>query len=457
MKKMVRLFIAIILLIVGSLACSTQGTTPNSNLVNDLATAVSVTLTALAQPQVSTAAGSTEVVPTVTQNVPLEPAILQVAYIKNLNAYIWTETEGTLQLTTSGDVRDVKISNDGQLVALTRNPASFSEEIWAVNNDGSNLRLLISSAELLATYSGTEADRPSGIGVYQFGWQPGTHNLYYNTRPLFEGPGFGSFDDLYMVNADSLTKTTLFPAHSGGKFFFSPDGNKMAIVTPTSISLVNADGSNLHSNVLTFTAVITYSEYSYYPRPVWAPDSSGLRVVVPPGDPMLSPLPPSNLWYLPADGSVPVSSGGILALSFKWPDYAISSDLNRVGYASPVGVPSANLRDIHVANADTSGDAVFIGGEQASFEGWLPDSIQFVFEVNSGPSKGVHVGTVGGGYVTLFTDPVPINRISWPDSTHFLYFFQNAGITELRYNNFGAGGGSVLLDTGDISSYDYSN
>jgi hypothetical protein len=456
MNKKIHLITALFVLLYASLACSTQGGTPTPTLnqVDELGTIVALTQTALALPQATTI--GTEILPTETPTLPAEPPILRVVYIKNLNAYIWTQASGSVQLTSTNDVRDVKISMDGQVVAFTRNPASFIEEIWAVNIDGSSLRLLVSSTELVATYSGSPADMPSGIGVYQFGWQPGTHNLYYNTRPLFEGPGYGSFDDLFMVSSDSLAKAVIFPAHSGGKFYFSPNGFLMAIVTPTGINLANADGSNLHSGLLTYPAVMTYSENSYYPRPVWALDSSGLRVVIPPGDPLASPLPPSNLWFLPADGSAATAVGSIQAVPFIWPDNAISPDLTRIGYVSPIGIPSANLRDLHIANADTSSDMVFLGSEQSSFEGWLPNSNQFLFEVSSGAAQGVHVGTVGGGYVTLTTDPVSMSNITWPESTHYFFLLHNGGVTELRYNLFG-GSGSLLLDSGDISSYGFSN
>lgn len=456
MSKKIRMVTLLSVLIMAGLACSSQvGTsTPGLNPVDELGTTVAVTLTALAQPIVTTP--NPEVLPTGTSGIPAEPPVFRVVYVKNLNAYIWTQSGGSIQLTSSGDVRDVRISPDGQVIAFTRNPGSFTEELWALNNDGSNSRLLVSSAELVATYSGDPADMPAGIGVYQFGWQPGTHNLYYSTRPLFEGPGYGSYDDIHMVNSDDLSKANIFTAPSGGKFYFSPNGNMMAIVTSTGISLSNADGSDLHPSVLTYPAVITYSEYSYYPRPVWAPDSSGLRVVIPPGDPLATPLPPSNLWYISADGSPATANGNILASPFIWPDNAISPDLSRIGYISPVGAPADNLRDLHISNADTSSDVVFLGSEQSSFEGWLPNSTQFVFKVNSGSAPGVHVGTVGGGYVTLSVDPGSMSNITWQDNTHYLFLLHNAGVTELRINQLG-GAGSLLLDSGDISSYVFSD
>jgi hypothetical protein len=289
------------------------------------------------------------------------------------------------------------------------------------------------------------------------GWRPGSHVLYYNTQPLFEGPGTMGYDDLRMVNADTLDKVTIFNPGDGGMFYFSPNGAQLAIVTPTSISLVDTNGSNLRHNELTFASVTTYSEYNYYPHPVWAADSSALRVAIPPADPLLSPLNPTGLWYIPIDGSPAVFSGNILATPFAWPDTAISPDLSRVGYAMPVGVPTDNLRELHLANADTTSDTVYIGGESAEFIGWLPNSTQFVFVMRgSGGTRGTYVGSVGGSYTTLSTDPSLMRDITWVDNTHFLYRWNNSGTWELRYNELG-GAGSTLLDPGQIGSYNYSN
>jgi hypothetical protein len=447
------------ILILAGLACSAPGGSPTANPLDQIGTQVASTLTALSlsQPQVTTEAPPTKNGPTLVPTETPQPAVLRVAYVKNGNAWVWTDGGGAVQLTNSGDVQDLKISTDGQVIAILRNIGPTSDELWAVNNDGSNARVLVSAADFMATYSISAVELPSGISAFQFGWQPGTHNLFFNTRPIYEGPG-GSFgyDDLYMVNADSLAKQTLFLANGGGKFFFSPDGTQLALVRPTSLSLVNADGSNLRPNLITFPSVITYSEYLYYPRPVWAPDASGLKVVIPPADPLAEPLLPSSVIYLPMDGSPTYSVGSILAIPFSWPDSAISPDLSRLGFAQPTGAPADNLRDIHIVNPGPGGDYVFIGGENGIFEGWLPNSTQFVFSINSGAAMGTHVGDVSGGYTTLAVDPTQINNISWPDSTHFLYLWNNAGTKELRYNLLG-GVGSILLDSGEIWGYDFSN
>ncbi len=450
MKKTSHIWFVAVLFIVVTLACGTLPTvSPTLDVKDVVATQLAATLTALAPsaPDLATAAP-----PEAAPTLPPLPQPLRVAYVKSGNVWLWTEGVGAMQLTASGGIQDVRISDDGQVAAYVRESIPFRPEILAINSDGSGERILVSSADFLATYSGSPSDAPSGIGVFHMGWRPGSHMLYYNTRLLYEGPGLVVHDDLRMVNADTLEKVTIFNPGEGGVFYFSPNGAQLALVTPTSISLADAEGSNLRRNVLTFASVITYSEYLYYPNPVWAADSSALRVAIPPADPMLVPLNPTGLWYIPIDGSPAVFSGNIQTNSFAWPDTAISPDLSRVGYAVPVGVPTDNLRELHLANADATGDTVYISGESAEFIGWLPNSTQFVFVVRGG----THVGSVGGGYTTLSTDPFLMRAITWVDSTHFLYLWNNSGTWELRYNLLG-GVGSTLLDTGQIWGYDYSN
>jgi len=461
MKSSMRIGLVVLALAFVTLACGTlPSPTPTQDMTDSVATQVAATLTAVAgessvPPSDSTTASPPEPGETVVATLPPPPAVLRVAYIKNKNVWLWTEGLGSVQLTASANVQNLVISDDGQVVAFVREPSFFNPEIWAINTDGSGERMLASSADLRATYTGNPGDAPGGIGIYQMVWRPGSHILYYSTRPLHEGPGYMGYYDLHSVHAESLAKVTLFNPGDGGAAYFSPDGLQIALSQPTSISLVNADGSNLRRDVLTYGNVITYSEYLYHPSPVWAPDSSGLRVVVPPADPLASPLPPSTLWYIPTNGSPAVFSGNLLAIPFAWPDTAIAPDLSRVGYAKPVGDPTANNRELHLALPDGSSDTIYASGE-LEFIGWLPNSTQFVFEVRSGGSMvGTHVGTVGGGYTTLSTDPTLMTDITWPDETHFLYRWRSGSNWELRYNLLG-GAGSTLIDSGEIWTYDFS-
>ena len=244
-------------------------------------------------------------------------------------------------------------------------------------------------------------------------------------------------------------------AGDGGRFVFSPDGIRLALVKPTSISLVNADGTHLYRDVLSFPSVITYSEYFYYPNPVWSLDSSSLKVVIPPQDPLTDPLLPSSVYSMAVDGSPAVMIGSILAMPFAWPDNAISPDLNRLGFAQQTGDPTLNMRDINLANADGSGIVWYMSGEGAQFMGWLPNSMQFVFEVARGAEKGTHVSSLAEGYFTLSSDPTQIRSIRWVDATHYLCLRQNGGTTELQYNIFQ--GTHFVIASGQIWSFSFTN
>ena len=389
--------------------------------------------------------------------LPTVPVVLTVAYVKDNNAWVWFEGGSPLQLTSVGDVNDVRISSDGTRVAYLRNTGSLSHELWVINSDGSNDHVLLSQADLQATYTGLPGDMPAGIGVFQFDWQPGTHELFYNTRPLYEGPGLGGYDDLQMVNADTSVKSTLFTAGEGGKFKFSPDGNRLAVITSTSISLVNADGTHLYSDVLAYPSVITYSEYLYYPNPVWAADSNSLKVVIPPADPLADPLTPSNIYSLAVDGSPAVMLGSIMAMPFNWPDEAISPDLNHLGFADPTGYSGSGVRDLNLANGDGSGVVLYLTADGAEFLGWLPNSLQFTFQAASGPDVGIHVSSTAEGYFTLTSDPSQIlaNSINWVDDTHYLSIWQNSGIKELKFSILE--GPQTTVDSGQIWSYSFTN
>ena len=190
--------------------------------------------------------------------LPTVSPVVRIAYIKDGNVYLWTEGSSSVGLTSSGDAWQVRISPDAAMIAYVRQDLvdSFRQELWVVNTSGpTNARVLVSADELAVLRS----EGVPGMGIAQFVWRPGTHDIAYSTNPLFEGPGFAPNHDLRLVNADSLTKSVLFEVDKGGFFYYSPNGSQIALSNPQSISLVNADGNNLRKDVLTFPLVGTYS------------------------------------------------------------------------------------------------------------------------------------------------------------------------------------------------------
>ena len=435
-------------------SCLPAGT-PSDNQ-NALETIVATTLTAVA--------GEAPVPPPeiVTPDVPTftPPHALQVAYVKDGNVYIWTEGESSVGLTNTQDALGVSISVDGQVIAYTRrNPNNdFAYELWAVNTSGpTNARVLVSNAEFEALKAASPFPDARGLRPDFFKFQPGTHQLAYSTVPMFEGPGYAPGEDLRLVNTDTLEKNTVFNFNEGGIFYFSPDGTQMVLSNPDHISLANADGSDLRSKVLTFPLVGTYSEYQYHPRPHWSSDSSFLRVAIPPEDTLAQPTPPTILWHIPTDGSPATQLGSIPAVPFAWPDTAFSPNLDKVGYAKSVGEPDQNQRELHIANADGSGDSVVATGEGVEFWQWMPDGERFLYVIHAGAEQGAYLGQLSGESTLIASIPTTLNQIRWVDNSRFLYFQPNGNAWELRISDVD-GQNHAFIDTvpDSVGSFDFT-
>ncbi len=435
-------------------SCASVNTQPIDQ--NALETIVATTLTAVANNAPAPAETSAPDVPQFSA-----PRALQVAYIKDGNVYIWTEGENSVGLTSTHDAERVRISDDGQVIAFLRNnPNDFPprHELWAVNTSGlTNTRLLISYAELEALKASSPFLEASSLGIDFLVWQPGTHKIAYSTVPFFEGPGYAPGEDLRLVHADTLEKTTIFDFGQGGIFYFSPDGAQAALSTPDHISLANADGSNLRPNVLTYPLVGTYSEYQYHPRPIWAADSQSLRVTIPPAETLAVPVPPTGLWNIPTDGTPATQLGSIIAMPFAWPDNAFSPDLNRVAYVKNIGAQTDNQRELHLANPDGSGDVVFATGDSLQFEQWTPDGTRFVYLINNGAERGIYLGHVSGSVVTISTAPETVNQMRWVDNSRFLFLYKSANIWELRISDMD-GTRHAFIDSipDDFATYDFT-
>ncbi len=178
----------------------------------------------------------------------------------------------------------------------TRNEYYIETGLWRVYADGSGLLKLLDAAALKAFSQDPNADSSS---PYQMVFVPASHTLAFNTRVVFMGPGLMVQDDLRLLELDSAQMTTLFAPGQGGMFSFSPDGSKVALMTPTSLSLANGDGTNRQANIVTFPSIITYSEYQFYPNVRWAADGSRLMAAIPSEDPMAA-NPTMTVWQVDA-------------------------------------------------------------------------------------------------------------------------------------------------------------
>jgi hypothetical protein len=84
---------------------------------------------------------SLETEPGMVTDVTVSVPGLRVVYIREGNLWLWTEADGTSQLTDTGDMSTIRVSDDGQILAFMR-----GNEVWTVHMDGTDARLVDTQA-----------------------------------------------------------------------------------------------------------------------------------------------------------------------------------------------------------------------------------------------------------------------------------------------------------------------
>lgn len=454
--KINRAIILLLVVLSMSLACSLlqPAKTPDPGAVE---TQVAATFTAAAEGDHPVATSSTQPSETTADATTPEPELtpepvgLRVVYTIEDTIYLWQEGQEPKAISGDGNpIYSLDLSDDGQVVAFTRQIGEVQAELWAVNVDGSNERVLVSQADFTA-YD------PEALAVvpYQFGWVPDSHLLAYNTNQVFEGPGLGLYDDLRLVDADRINPATLLSPGQGGDFYYSPDGSQIAITTPTTISLINADGSNRRASVLEYDPVLTYSEYQYYAQPQWLPDSSGLKVMIPPVDSLSEPRPPTSVWEIPLDGSPATKTGEIVTMPFFADSAAFSPDLTKIAYLIEAGEPSQNIHELHFVNPDGSADQLYHTEPVLNFRGWAKDGIRFAFTV--GDEQALQLGQIDTAFSPSAAAPTSVYRLQWIDDERYLYLQASDAGATLYLGDF-SGSPLALDEMPDANTtFDYAN
>lgn len=339
---------------------------------------------------------------------------LGLAYLDGGDVWMWTEAGEPQQLTEFGDATSVHISPDGQLVAFQRQVEENAVELWVVGSDGENARVL----EDVPAFRDMD---PGALGVvpHQLEWIPGTHVLAYNTRQILEGPGLVLYNDLRLVDADSLDHSTLLAPGEGGMFYYSPNAGQIAIATPDSISLLSSDASS-REQVLVYEPVLTYSEYQYYARPYWAPDGSHLRVAIPPADPLLASGQPTGLWYIPSAGGKAQQVGAVVANAFSGSEPYFSPELDRLAYILRTGSPESSTYELHIAQADGSDDAVYASGTNLFFETWTDRPGVFLYSQQGDGGTVYSLGKQGEEPSSLAPGASNVASLEWVGEGRYL-------------------------------------
>jgi len=372
-----------------------------------------------------------------------------ITYTDGGNVWLLEGTDPPAQLTSSGDASQVMISTDCQKVAFVRRVgADQLPEVRSVNTDGSGEITLLTSAQIDALYPLDPNFSRNDIASIAF--IPNSHELIFNTRAVPSGgPGLAKYDDLVRLDSDTGTLTTVFPPGSGGDFSLSPDGTQLALVLPDTIGLVNIDGSNLRANLISYTLVITYSEFQYYAQPIWTLASDAIGVAIPSSDPLAAGVS-GTIWRVPeatatANNIGTISGDFYFAQAFGEP--SLSPNLQRVAFLRETGTP--NVKDLILANADGSGEVIYDTGN-IQWNGWALDSTHFVYSLG-GPMN-LHLGVDGGSSTSIGS----CNDLRWRNNNTFLCLSGSLGSWSLMRGQIGGGLITLVSPAGDFIAYDFN-
>ena len=419
--------------------------------------------------------------------------ILRLAWIEDGDLWIWDWGSGEpYSLTDSGDVVEVRFTQDGNELVFTRQTGdtvelwaanadghnarsltdghlltgqiqiidfSFDEnwlafthmlndnggELWTARLDGSEAKRLVSHDDLVAIVAEPLADFATPTGVI---WLPKTHTLLYDAYPGFENGGLFIYTQRQnlVVDADSGTQGVLFPLGEGGQVSVSPDGNSIALLTPESLRLMNIEAKNLFEAGIDFFAV-GFGEYYAYPAMTWMLDSSAILVAQPVED-GYNQGTPVTIWLIPLDGDPPTL---INEFSGFFPTFGFSQDKSRIAYWR--AEPNSNHRELHIATLDGSEHIIYETADQLNFLGWSPDH-SFVYSVGENPWE-TKVGEPCNDPVPLDVD-FHINSLNWIHSIYFLFENRRDHSIDLYLGKLETHDPPVLLLTlEDFANYDY--
>jgi hypothetical protein len=431
-------------LILATLACATATTSGIVPSDEEISTRVAATLES-ALPGVATAAAveATLEAPTVPHAPPAAAGSI-VVYTDGGNVWLARAGEAARQLTSSGGAEHVLVSGDGErVVFLRRASPDTGTEVWTVRADGTGETVLITRDRVDTLYS-LESFLYRDVSSLAF--IPGTHRLLLNTRAVAEGPGLLKYNDLLHLDAETGALTPLLAPGSGGDFTISPDGAKVILVTPDSLSWMNTDGTNVHPPAVTYAPVTTYSEYQYYAHPVWSADSAAFAVAIPGPEP-LTPPPGGTVWRVVTDGSAGdvagTISGDLFFSQFDAP--AVAPDLAHLAFLRETGTP--NVRGLILAGLDGSGERI-VATDQVNWMGWAPDGQHFLFAAPE-PTF-LQVGAVGGGSVPMPVGASPL----WADATSYVYLSGTAGAWTLNRTDLAGVTTVIARPAGESIAFD---
>jgi len=382
-------------------------------------------------------------------DAPLPPAAsgkLRVAYVTSGDLWLLDEGNASGQLTRYGDVRQVSLSNDGEIIAFTRRVEKEKVSLWAIRSDGTGAQELISANEFMQM-----GNDPSVLAIIpnDLQWIPGTHTLAFNSFPVYDAINVFIPYDFWRVDADTGQRDQ-FP---GPKtyFVYSPDGKQVALYSTEGLSIANADGSNLRKNLLPAYRVGMGENY-FYPSINWMQDSSAIVIAVPDTEDIFVPASTFTVWRVLADGSGVSSLGTFNGFP---PSVVFSDDRMFLMYWRWVKEDSS-FHELHFARLDGAPDYLYTQADLLETFNWRPGSYEFVFYQPKNPNY-PQLGDVCLGFRPIVTNALT-HTVQWLDAWRYCFEPKRMGAKSTGYGfelHFGAldPAVSVPADIMSVASY----
>ncbi len=252
--------------------------------------------------------------------------------------------------------------------------------LWMMDIDGSNERLILSQDDLL-TYRQDETHE--AVNFSQFEWMPNSQQIIFSTRgivPLIHDYYVYPNEDLYVIDVADRHITPVFDGGEGGVFAVSPDGKQVAVGTETGVRLIDL-GENIRYNYPIEFEIEKWNvgQYVFRPRPNWADSSSFFITITENGGKW--PNGNMTIWQIPVPSNEPAPemrslgnyTGNLLATQLS-PDLKYLA-VARLGEGFEIYDLETNELLLSLAGS--------VSEEQVIFQSWHPDSMHFTYTIIS--------------------------------------------------------------------------
>ncbi len=354
------------------------------------------------------------------------PNDLIVAYVVEDALWIWKQNSSRLLLERQNISAPV-FSDDGQWLLFRERHTSSdgsappSDDLWVVRADGSEIKRLVGSDDLMAL-----AGKP--VLMDYFSWVPGHHEVLFNNEEIIDGPpGSHPLFDLYSVDLEGQVTQLLGPGDAG-RFVASPDGTHVALVTGSRIKVYDLE-TGRQRTLLEFEPVgVPIDGGPRTPKIVWDPNGQFVMTSILPKNlyyPEKYAGEPEQVWRLFLNGQIELVAQ-LQPVSQNHAGINISPDLQYFFYLN--GYCPDAMGMLYVRNLTSAEEhplhCVW------NLPRWLPDSEHFVYDLGLGSWQ---LGSISDktnqplDVLNIPTDPnvrIP-PQLTWINDEYFLLFLRS--------------------------------